>query len=162
MTIQSIASTTPVGTEGGTLTRLVTFRLDRQFYALPLENVERALRMVAIAPVPEAPPWVAGVINLHGRVVPVVDLHQRFGWPAREPTLNDRLLVIQTLGQKAALWVDEVTEVLEVPSAQVEPPPQPLSRSRPLAAVIRRDGDLILVLDAGSLLPPEGNVETWR
>jgi purine-binding chemotaxis protein CheW len=145
----------PIGTKGDTLIRLVVFRLDRQLYALPLKNVERALHMVAIAPVPEAPPWVPGVISLHGQVVPVVDLRQRFGRPGREPDLNDRLLVVQALGQTAVLWVDEVTEVLEVPSAQVEPPPQPLSRSRPLAGIVRRDEELILVLDASRLLPPE-------
>ncbi len=155
-----MAITAPIGTEDVTSTHFVAFRLDRQLYALPLENVERALRMVAIVPVPDAPPWVPGVINLQGQVVPVVDLRQRFGWPAREPTLNDRLLVIQALGQKAALWVDEVAEVLEVPSAQVEPPPQPLSRSRPLAAVVRRGENLILVLDASRLLPPEEGTET--
>ncbi len=155
-----MAITAPIGTEDVTSTHFVAFRLDRQLYALPLENVERALRMVAIVPVPDAPPWVPGVINLQGQVVPVVDLRQRFGWPAREPTLNDRLLVIQALGQKAALWVDEVAEVLEVPSAQVEPPPQPLSRSRPLAAVVRRGENLILVLDASRLLPPEEGTGT--
>jgi purine-binding chemotaxis protein CheW len=160
MTTERIASPASIGTEGDTLTCLIAFRLDRQLYALPLRNVECALHMVAIAPVPEAPPWVPGVINLHGQVVPVVDLRQRFGRPGREPDLSDRLLVIQALGQTAVLWVDEVTEVLEVPSAQMEPPPQPLSRSRPLAGIVRRGEELILVLDASRLLPPEEAVET--
>ena len=144
----------PAGLEGDGLTHLVSFRLDGQLYALSLNHVECALRMVAVTPVPEAPPWVLGVIDMHGQITPVVDLRQRFGQPPKEPTLDDRLLVVQALEQTVALMVDEVTEVLEVPAHQVGPPAEPLSQSRPLAAVIRGDGGLILVLDATRLLPP--------
>jgi purine-binding chemotaxis protein CheW len=136
------------------LVHLVGFRLGRQLYALPLDHVERALRMVAVTPVPEAPPWATGVIDLHGQVVPVVDLRQRFDQPPKAPALDDCLLVVQTQEQTIALVVDEVTEVLEVPAQQVEPPAEPLSRSRPLVAVVRRGEGLILVLDATRLLPP--------
>ncbi len=131
----------------------VTFRLNRQSYALPLDVVERALRMVAVAPVPEGPSWVLGGINLQGQVVPVIDLRRLFGQPAKDPGLHDRLLVVRPLGQTLALVVDEVSEVLEVPGFQVKPPPPPLSRSRILAAVIRRQSELILVLDPEMLLP---------
>jgi len=120
-----------------------------------------AERMVAATPVPEALPWVAGVINLHGRVIPTVDLRQRFGQPTREPALADRLLVVQAQEQTMALMVDEVTEVLEVPANQVEPAPASLSQSRPLAAVIRRDEELILVLNVARLLPSEEDVRAW-
>jgi purine-binding chemotaxis protein CheW len=110
--------------------------------------------MVAVTPVPEAPPWVLGVIDLHGRVIPVVDLRQRFDQPPKEPALDDRLLVVQALEQTVALMVDEVTGVLEVPAHQVEPSADPLSQSRPLVAVVRQDEGLLLVLDAARLLPP--------
>lgn len=145
------------GPGGNSHVHFVSFRLERQLYALPLAHVERALRMVAITPVPEAPPWMLGAIDLHGRVIPVVDMRQRFGQPPKEPVPNDRLLIVQTLERMAALMVDEVTEVLEVPAHQVEPPANPLFRARPLAAVIRRDEGLILVLDAARLLP-EGDL----
>ncbi len=146
--------------QGNESAHFVGFRLGKQFYALPLSHVERALRMVAVTPVPEAPPWVTGVINLHGRVVPVVDLRQRFGQPAKELHPDNRLLVVQAPGRRAALIVDEVTEVLEVPARQVEPSADLLPDSRPLSAVIRRDEGLILVLDAVQLLPPGGDAET--
>lgn len=154
------ASAKPPGLGRGSSAHLVVFRLDKCFYALLLDHVERALRMVAITPVPEALPWVPGVIDLHGRVIPVVDLGQRFGQPSKEPALDDRLLVVQTLEQTVALMVDEVTEVLEVPAHQVEPPAAPLSQSRPLVAVVRREEGLIMVLDAARLLPPEGDAVT--
>ncbi len=133
----------------------VGFRLDEHLYALPLDHVERALRMVAITPVPQATPWVPGVIDLYGQVVPVVNLRQLFGQTSREPHPNDRLLIVQAQERTMALMVDEVTEVLEVPGHQVEPSPDPMPRSRPLSAVIRRDEGLILVLDPAHLLPPE-------
>lgn len=152
------ASDKPANPTDSTTLHFVGFRLDRQLYALPLENVERALRMVAVTLVPDVPPWVAGVINLHGQVVPVVDLRRRFGFPSKEPALEDRLLVVQALEQTVALIVDEVTEVLEVPAHQVESPPLSLADARPVAAVIRRDERLVLVLDATRLLPPEEQV----
>jgi purine-binding chemotaxis protein CheW len=159
------ADTAPVGMAGlgdDGPTHLVSFRLDRQLYALPLDHVERALRMVAITQVPEAPPWVAGVIDLHGRVIPVVDLRQRFGQSPKEPDPDDRLLVVQAQEQTVAFMVDEVTDVLEMTVHQTESPPEPLARSRPLTAVIRRDEGLILVLDATRLLPPAGDAVTQR
>lgn len=137
--------------------QFVSFRLDRHRYALPLNHVERALRIVALTPVPEAPPWVAGVINLHGRVISVVDLRRRFGQQTREPHSEDRLLVVQALERKAAFMVDAVTELLEVPAHQLEPPTDTLSQSRPLAGVIRGDEGLILILDAARLLDSEGD-----
>ncbi len=133
----------------------VAFRMGRQLYALPLEYVELALRMVAITPLPEAPSWVVGVINVHGRVISAVDLRQRLGEQSREPHPDDFLLLIRGPEQDIALIVDEVTEVLEVSALQVEPPLGTLSRSRPLAAVIRREEGLILILDVARLVPSE-------
>ncbi len=109
--------------------------------------------MLAVTPVPEAPPSVAGAINLHGRVIPVVDLRQRFGQQTREPSPDDHLLVVQAHERPAALMVDQVTELLEVPADRVEPPAEVLPGSPPVAGVIRRDEGLILVLDLAQLLP---------
>ena len=89
--------------------QFVSFRLDRRLYALALDQVDTVLRMVAVTPVPEAPPWAMGVINLHGQVLPVVDLRQQFGQPAIEPRLSDRLLVVRTQGGTVAFKVDEVS-----------------------------------------------------
>jgi purine-binding chemotaxis protein CheW len=109
--------------------------------------------MVSVTPVPDAPPWVIGVIDLHGRVIPVTDLRERLGHPAKEPHLNDRLLVMSLAERTFALVVDEVTEVLELPGSEVEIPPDPLGDSRYLRAVVRREDGLILILDSASLFP---------
>lgn len=151
----ALAETAPASLaqpEGDGLAPFVSFRLDRQLYALPLDHVERALRMVAVTPVPKTPPWIAGVINLHGRVIPTVDLRQRFGQPRRGAQADDRLLVVQAPERTVALMVDEVTEVLEMPAQQVDPARDPLSQARSLAAVIRQEEKLILVLNVAWLL----------
>jgi purine-binding chemotaxis protein CheW len=158
----ALAETAPASLaqpEGDGLVPFVSFRLDRQLYALPLDHVELALRMVAATPVPEAPPWIAGVINLHGRVIPMIDLRQRFGQPSREPQADDRLLVVQASERTVALMVDEVTEVLEMPTQQVDPARDPLSQAHSLAAVIRQGKKLILVLNVAWLLPSGETVQ---
>jgi len=134
----------------------VNFKVDDQVYALPLERVESVLRMVAVTPLPEAPAGVAGVINLHGKVIPVIDLRQRLGRQSREYNIDDRLLVAGDQVRKMAIMVDEATDVMEVP-AQFVQKPDTLQRTKPLASVIQREGDLILVLDIGRILVPEGD-----
>lgn len=136
----------------------LAFSLEGQGYALPLAQVEQALRMVALVHIPEAPPWIAGLVNVHGHVIPVIDLRMRLGKPQREVYPDDRLVVVRGSGQKVALMVDHVSEVLEIPAHQMEMPQDALSKSGPLKAVIQREEDLFLVLDVDHLLP--GTAET--
>jgi purine-binding chemotaxis protein CheW len=131
----------------------VVFRLDRQNYALPLENVTRALRMVALTPIPDTVEGVLGVINMAGRIIPVIDLRRRLGHPKRAPELNDRMLVLDLPGQTLAVIADAVLDVLELDPHQVSPPPLALAPSQPLAATIQQADELILVLDAARLMP---------
>ena len=138
----------------------VVFRLDGERFALPLDQVEIVLRMVSVTPAPDAPPWVIGVIDLHGRVIPVADLRQRLGHPAKEPHRDDRLLVMSLAERTFALVVDEVTEVLALPDSEVEIPPDPLGDSRYLRAVVRREDGLILILDSASLFPSAERMDT--
>lgn len=141
--------------EAGTkeMVSVVVFRLDGERFALPLDQVKIALRMVSFTPAPDSPPWVIGVIDLHGRVITVVDLRQRLGHPAKEPHRDDHLLVISLAERTFALVVDEVTEVVELQAGEVETPPDPLGDSRYLRAVVRREDGLILILDTASLFP---------
>jgi len=135
----------------------VSFRLDRELFALSLAWVERALRMVAPVPLPEAPSWIAGVINLQGQVVPVLDLGQLFGRPARAPHPAQRLLVVNQSPRKVALQVDAVEQVLEAGPGEMEPPSGHLAGSRVLAGVLQDRGELVLILDPERLAPAD-----WR
>jgi len=130
----------------------VLFRMDRQHYALPLDHVIRAVRMVTFTPIPDAPQSVLGIINMAGQMLPVIDLRRLFGQTGKDPELQDFLLIIQTQGQIVAVIVDEVLNVLEFTSKQVEFPPAALLQSRFLVAAVQQENFLVWILDVSRLL----------
>ena len=77
----------------------IIFRIDRQFYALALDDVVRVIRMVAISPIPDMHDSMLGIINMAGQIIPVIDLRFLFGQPNKPPELQDILLVVQVQGQ---------------------------------------------------------------
>ena len=89
------------------------FLLDGRRYALPLSVVDRILRAVEVTPLPNAPPIVHGAINVHGRLIPVLNIRWRFGLPEREINPEDCLLVARTKGHVVALAVDASEGVIE-------------------------------------------------
>ncbi|MFP4477698.1 MAG: chemotaxis protein CheW [Desulfatibacillaceae bacterium] len=144
----------------GATTQFVCFVVDNKQYALPLDRVERVVRMVRITPVPATPAYVEGMIDLQGRVIPVVNLRRRFGFDAIPPGLDDRIIVANSSERSIAVMVDEVTELLEVPVRQVEPPPPaPRAKARPVGAVIRRNEELIMVVDTDRLIPSARHIK---
>lgn len=94
---------------------LVAFRLGEQRYAIDLAAAERVLPMVAVSPLPQAPPVALGVINLRGQVIPVLDVRARFGLPARAFGLAGQLLVAHSARRRMALPVDEVLGPMSLP-----------------------------------------------
>lgn len=105
--------------------QLVTFRIGDEEFAIPILSVEEIIRMVEITRLPNVPPFVEGVINLRGRVIPVIDLRKRFGLEAKERDERSRILVV-TLGdgrdeKTVGLIVDSVSEVLRLPEENLEP-----------------------------------------
>jgi len=128
-------------------TQLVVFRIDKSEYALPVSNVGEILRMVAIAPVPEAPEWLPGVINLRGKVIPVINLRKRLGLPEVEVGLNTPIVVAEHEGQMVGLMADAVTELLTVAADSVEPPDARVGSANAVEAVARSGERLILIFD---------------
>ncbi|MDD2734130.1 MAG: chemotaxis protein CheW [Desulfuromonadaceae bacterium] len=138
---------------------ILVFTLDGQRYGLPLDAVERVVRMVEITQLPEAPAAVRGVINFQGEIIPVLDLRQRFGLPERPVELDDQLIIITTVGRKRALIADTACEVRECPEESFTEaagilPPLPL-----LTGIAKSSAGLILLHDPGSLLSP-GEAQT--
>lgn len=93
--------------------RLVVFRLDTQRYALPLLAIERVVRAVAVTPLPDSPATVLGVIDVEGRLVPVFNLRLRFGLPSRPVSVDDHLVIAQSVYGTVALITDAVEGVIE-------------------------------------------------
>jgi len=131
----------------------VVFRIDRQHYALPLDQVIRAVRMVAFTPVPDVPRSVLGIINMAGQMLPVIDLRLLFGQAGTDPELQDVLLIIQMQGQLAAIIVDEVLNVQEFMPKQVQAPPGAVPESRFISGAVQQEDILIFLLNDFRLFP---------
>ena len=104
--------------------QLVIFKLSNEDYGLPIAKVQEINRMVAITKLPNTPDFMEGIINLRGRVIPVLDLRKRFGFGAQEKTDDTRIMVTDISGQTVGLVVDAVHEVVTIKGDCIEPPPQ--------------------------------------
>jgi purine-binding chemotaxis protein CheW len=132
--------------------RLVVFTLDDQRYGLPLASVERAMRIVEITPLPDAPAIVLGLINVHGRLVAVVNLRHRFRLPERESALRDEIVVAHTTLRPVALVVDAVIGVMAYAEQQLVGAADILPGSDYLEGVLKLDDGLILIHDLEKFL----------
>ncbi|MBJ6799677.1 chemotaxis protein CheW [Geomonas propionica] len=104
--------------------QVACLRMDEGLYAVDIMRIREIIRVPKLAPLPRALPFVEGVINLRGSVIPVVDLRKRFGLPAAENKESARLLILSISGQPLALMVDEVTEMITIPLRDLKAPPR--------------------------------------
>lgn len=100
---------------------LLLFTLDGRSFAVRLALVERVVAMAALSPLPGAPSVIAGVVNLGGRFLPVLDVRARLGMAARGPRLTDGLVIVHLARGDVALWVDHVDGTLRVPDTALQP-----------------------------------------
>lgn len=143
--------------------QLVTFRLGDDLFAVDIFTVDRVLRHVRPRPVPDVPPWMEGVIDYEGRVVPVIDLRARFNVEGQRPD-DARILVFAVDGQWIAMTVDAVQEVTAVEAAQLEAPPaifRGLAKEY-LSGMMRRDGAVLVVLNVRHLLTSQERLQLER
>lgn len=138
--------------EAATALRLVLFRLDGQRCALPLEAVDRILPLAAVSPLPKAPAITIGVINVHGAVLPVLDIRRRFGFPPRDYGVTGQLLVARTSRRTLAVPVDEVVGVQEVAVDSVIAPDAILPGIGHVAGIVALADGLLLIHDLEAFL----------
>jgi purine-binding chemotaxis protein CheW len=105
------------------LLQLVTFRLGEEEYAIDILTIQEVNRWSSVTAMPNAPHAVDGIINLRGRVIPVINLRKRFGLPFESPE-QSRIMVVNACGTTVGLIVDNVSEVLRIASSTIEPPPE--------------------------------------
>ena len=110
--------------------------------------------MQEITRVPRAPEFIEGVINLRGKVIPVVDLRSRFSMPGTERTDEHRIVVVDVSGQDIGMVVDAVMEVSRISSSLIEPPSNVISTndSEYLTGIVKADEKLIIVLDIAKVI----------
>ncbi|MCL5025280.1 MAG: chemotaxis protein CheW [Chloroflexi bacterium] len=137
--------------------QLVVFDLGDEVYGIDISRVQEIIRMQAITQVPGAPAFVEGVINLRGKIIPVVDLHSRFRLPPAEATKSSRIVVVETEGHVIGMVVDAVSEVLRIPASCVEPPSPIVAGvdSEYLRGIAKLEGRLVILLQLDKVLTSE-------
>jgi purine-binding chemotaxis protein CheW len=135
--------------------QLVVFTLDKIRFALPLSSVERAIRIMEIVPLPKAPDIVMGVVNLHGKIIPVVNIRKRFRLPQRELNLNDHLIISNTRKRSLGILVDSVSGVLEFPEKKIVDSEKILSDIEYVEGVAKLEDGIILIHDIDKFLSLE-------
>lgn len=135
----------------------VTFRLDNEIYGINVMQVQEVLRYTEIAPVPGAPSYVLGIINLRGNVVTVIDTRARFGLRSGEITDNSRIVIIESEKQVIGILVDRVAEVVYLKSSQIDVAPNVGTdeSARFIQGVCNRDDQLLILVDLNQLLTDE-------
>ena len=126
--------------------QLVVFTVDEEHYALNLACVERIVRAAEITHVPDASPLVLGVINVEGRIIPVVNTRKRLGLPEREIELSDLFLIVHEKGREIALVADQVMPVMEVSEEQLSASEKAVSTNGFVDSVAKVDSGMIMIL----------------
>ncbi len=136
------------------LLQLVTFHIGEEEFGVEILKVQEIIRMMGITRVPRAPDFVEGVINLRGKVIPIIDLRKRFGMAAQEHDKHTRIIVIEINKVIVGFVVDSVSEVLRIPANTVEPPPAIISgiESEYISGVGKLADRLLILLDLDRLL----------
>lgn len=134
--------------------QVVVFDLNEEAYGVDISQVREIIRMQEITRVPRVPEFVEGVINLRGKVNPVVDLRARFSMPSTERTDEHGIVVVDVDGQDIGMVVDAVTEVSRTPSDSIEPPSSVITTddSEYLTGIVKTDDKLIILLDIAKVI----------
>jgi purine-binding chemotaxis protein CheW len=156
--------------------QVACLRMGDGLYAVDIMRIKEIIRLPKLSPLPRSLPFVEGVINLRGSVIPVVDLRKRFGLPPAENPEGARLLIISVAGQPLGLVVDEVTEMITVAVRDLKPPPRGVRAAGGEylvgLALVQGVPVMLLNIDAlltfreqlelGSLTPEAGHTSTNR
>ncbi|KAA0238682.1 purine-binding chemotaxis protein CheW [bacterium] len=130
---------------------VVIFRLGKEYYALDIQAVQEIVRMQAITAIPGTDFWVEGITNLRGRVVPVIDLRKRCNVDISDYTPETRIVVVSSATGMVGLIVDAVSEVLRIPSEQVEVP----------GSVVNVSENTYLRADLNGVLPSDSSLAAF-
>lgn len=143
-----------VKTESTELLQLVSFTLNEEEFGIDILIVQEIIRMLQITKVPNSPDFVDGVVNIRGRIIPVVNLRCKLGMPRKERDKETRIVVVEVSGKTIGFIVDTVTEVLRIPSSTIEVPPELIAgvNSEFIKAVGKLEDRLLILIDLEKIL----------
>lgn len=134
---------------------LVVFSLDEQKFAMDLNYVEKIAQVTEIMPLPKAPDIVMGVINVQGRIVPVVNIRKRFQLPEHEIELDDHFIIGKTEILNIAILVDSVLDIIEHSDDDIIEQKNILPNIDHIEGIVKSKGDMIIIHDLKRLLSIE-------
>ena len=139
------------------LLQLVSFKIGNEEFGVDILNVQEINRMTQITKVPNSPEYVEGVINLRGKIIPVIDLRSRIGIEKKEADKNTRIVVVEIQEKIIGFIVDAVKEVLRIPADITEAPPELVNGidSDFIKAVGKLDDRLLILLDLEKIISKE-------
>lgn len=139
------------------LIQLVTFSIGEEEFGVNILQVQEIIRTMEITNVPRAPEFVEGVINLRGKVIPIVDMRSRFGLESKDHDKYTRIIVVEIGMIIVGFVVDSVSEVLRIPASSVQPPPPVVAGmdSDYIDGVGKLEDRLLILLDLDSLIDNE-------
>ena len=150
-------ATTPASDPNDQVLQWVTYRLDEETYGINVMQVQEVLRYTEIAPVPGAPDYVMGIINLRGNVVTVIDTRARFGLPPSEITDSSRIVIIESDEHVVGILVDSVAEVVYLRTSEIDSAPNVGTEesTKFIQGVSNRSDELLILVDLNKLLSDE-------
>ncbi|HOV91264.1 MAG TPA: chemotaxis protein CheW [Syntrophorhabdaceae bacterium] len=136
--------------------QLVTFKLENDEFGVDILKVQEINRMMNITRIPNAPDFIEGVINLRGKIIPIVDLRKKLGFPSKEYDKATRIIVIELEGIVLGFVVDSVSEVLRIPRNTIEPPPSIIRgiESEFIEGVGKLEDRLLILLELKKIFTP--------
>lgn len=135
----------------------VTFKLDNETYGINVMRVQEVLRYTEIAPVPGAPSYVLGIINLRGNVVTVIDTRQRFGLESSDVNDNTRIVIIEADKQVVGILVDSVAEVVYLRQSEIETAPNVGNEesAKFIQGVCNKNNELLILVELEKMMSEE-------
>lgn len=147
--------------ETSELLQLVSFKIGAEEFGIDILKVNEINRMMTLTKVPNAPSFVDGVVNLRGRVIPVINLRSKLALPRKEYDRNSRIIVVELEGRTIGFIVDEVSEVLRIPVSITEKPPEMVSgvNAAFITAIGKLEDRLLILLDLEKILAEDEGKE---
>ncbi len=139
--------------------QLVIFCLANEEYGLPITKVQEINRLVPITKLPQTPSFMEGVINLRGRIIPVIDLRKRFQLDVSEYTDDTRIIIVEVNNQTVGIIVDSVNEVVRLSESSIEPPPPSfVLDAQYIDGVGKIDNRLLIMLNIDKVLTTQEEI----